>query len=722
MTMRRKAETVISRGPALLAAVFAVAAAGVSDRVAAYPAAPLPPMVHDGGEIVTVAARKSASAAQVQAAIDLAQKHKFDEAFTTAKRNGDPVLEKIVEWFYVQSTTARAGFERIAAFSRANPTWPRLSTIDARAELALYLERPVPGIVTGHFARTPPRTGAGGLALARAHLALGNKKQAREWIGRTWRGTDLSETMERAAIKEMGALIDTRDRRHRLALMIYRQQTRAAIRAASFLPKAEQAMTRAAVAFLRRSNGAGKLFSKVPAALRDDPALTYARVHWNRKRNRDDAARKLLLAAPFAKAKQVHPESWWDEQRILARDVLVPGEKKTYRTAYRLVAGHKLTSGAEFVDAEFMAGWIALRFLQEPGKALTHFRAVMADATIPETKARADYWIARSHAALKQDVEAEKHMKAAAALSTTYYGQLARDHLGLDPDPTEFHARPSAPKAVLEALEDTEHVRAIALIAKTDERSLLVAFGTALAQNLDTSDERLALAEIVWKLEAPHVTLRISRIAETRGDNFGRLAFPTSLLPDYKPLVPVKDKALVYGLIRQESEFNPRAKSWAGAGGLMQIMPATAKLIAREHRQPYSQSRLIDDPAYNVRLGSAHIHDLVRDFNGSYIMALAGYNAGPGRSQQWMKRFGDPRTGAIDPIDWVELIPFSETRHYVQKVLQNIQVYRSLFPGDRHVPLVADLNRGADEESASVQNCQDEDRRTMAILIACSTQ
>jgi soluble lytic murein transglycosylase len=314
-------------------------------------------------------------------------------------------------------------------------------------------------------------------------------------------------------------------------------------------------------------------------------------------------------------------------------------------------------------------------------------------------------------------------MKAAAELSTTYYGQLARDYLGLEPVSDAFHARPSAPKAVLDAVAANEQVRAMSLIAKTDERSLLVAFATAVAQNLDTTDERLALAQILWKLDAPHVALRVSRVAETRGDNFGRIAFPTTLLPDYKPLKPVSDKALIYGLIRQESEFNPRAQSWAGAGGLMQIMPGTAKMIARDYRLPYSQTRLIDDPAYNVRLGSAHIHDLVNNFNGSYIMALAGYNAGPGRSVQWMKRFGDPRTGAIDPIDWVELIPFTETRLYVQKVLQNVQVYRSMFaPGRPHVPLTEDLDRGADAESASVQNCRDHGRHTMAILIACATQ
>src|SRR5690606_12999642 len=159
----------------------------------------------------------------------------------------------------------------------------------------------------------------------------------------------------------------------------------------------------------------------------------------------------------------------------------------------------------------------------------------------------------------------------------------------------------------------------------------------------------------------PHIGLRVSRIAETRGDNLGRLAYPTSLLPDFKPLVPIADKALIYGLIRQESEFNPRARSWVGAGGLMQIMPGAAKLLARQHGQSYSKSRLTSDPAYNLRLGSAHIQDLVKDFNGSYIMAIAGYNAGPGRSNQWMKRFGDPRVGVIDPVDWIELIPFTET-------------------------------------------------------------
>lgn len=718
MTMRQKTDTRMTlRGHVMIAAMVAILVSGIAGRVHADPAAPA-----GAGETVSET-ESSASAAQVQAAIDLAQKQKFDEAFAAAKASGDPVLTKIVEWLYVQSGTAAAGFERIAAFLKTHPSWPRRSVIAARAELALYLERPDPKTVVDHFSKAPPQTGAGGLTLARAHLALGDKKLARQWIGRTWREMDLSETMEKAAISEMGEMIGTDDRRQRLALMIYRHLSRPAMRAASYLPKANQTMAQAAIAFLRRSKSAVKLYRKVPTQLRDDPALSYARIYWNRKRNRDDDARKLLLSAPMTKAKQVHPEAWWEEQRQLARDTLVPGKKKTYRSAYRLVAGHKLTSGSEFVEAEFMSGWIALRFLHEPAKALKHFRAVLGDATIPETEARAKYWIGRSYAALLQTADAEKHMKAAAVLSTTYYGQLARDYLGVTPDPDEFVARPSAPQAVVDALRKTEEMRAIELIAKTDERGLLIAFATALTQSLETRDERVALAQIVGRIGSPHVALRISRTAEAKGDNFGRIAFPTSLLPDYKPLIPIVDKALIYGLIRQESEFNDGAQSWAGAGGLMQIMPGTAKMIARDYRLPYSKSRLTEDPAYNLRLGSAHIQDLVRDFNGSYIMALAGYNAGPGRSVQWMKRFGDPRTGIIDPVDWIELIPFSETRSYVQKVLQNVQVYRSLFAANKpHVPLTDDLNRGADKTSASVLDCQDQDRRTMASLIACAIE
>src|SRR5690606_23318672 len=211
-------------------------------------------------------------------------------------------------------------------------------------------------------AKAPPRTGAGGVALARAHLALGDRTKAREWIRRTWRGFDLSESMEKTVIKEMGDLIDSADHRHRLALMIYRHQAKAAARAAAYLPKSYQAMARAAAAYLRRSKSAGTLFYKLPVSLQNDPAITYVRVFWHRKADRDDTARKLVLSAKLDAARKIHPEAWWEEQRLLARSALVPGDKKTYRTAYWLVSEHALTSGAEYVDAEFMSGWIALRF------------------------------------------------------------------------------------------------------------------------------------------------------------------------------------------------------------------------------------------------------------------------------------------------------------------------------------------------------------------------
>src|SRR5690606_18159700 len=274
MTMRHNTQVKsILRGSALRLALCAGVAAATSSALLAYPSAP--PVARDSGAIIKVAAARSASAAQVQEAIDLAQKQSFDAAFAAARKSGDPVLGKIVEWYYVQSPTAKAGFGRIFAFSSANPTWPNIETVDARGELALYLGAPEPATVIGHFAKAPPRTGAGGIALARAHLALGDRNKAREWIRRTWRGFDLSESMEKTVVKEMGGLIDSADHRHRLALMIYRHQAKAAARAAAYLPKSYQAMARAAAAYLRRSKSAGTLFYKLPVSLQNDPAITY---------------------------------------------------------------------------------------------------------------------------------------------------------------------------------------------------------------------------------------------------------------------------------------------------------------------------------------------------------------------------------------------------------------------------------------------------------------
>ncbi len=653
-------------------------------------------------------------------ALNLARKGKYDQAFGQVSRTGNPTAKKIIEWTYVQSDNTTAGFDRIVSFMKANPDWPRISKIRSRSEQALYVNPKAPNDLIAHFKSFPPQTGLGQAALARAYLALGNKDKATEWIRMAWRKGNLNASAEKNLHKQMRHLIRDKDRRHRLSWMIYKQNTRAALRAAKYLSKSHQLMAKSAVAFLRRSRHAAGQFSKVPKNLRSHPALTYARARWHRKKKGYKGykrAREVLLNNP---GKHLYPEAVWVERQALARLMLERGKTSQHKRAYKLVSNHGLKPGKGYAEAQFMSGWIALSFLKDAKTALRHFTQLRGDATLPRTVAQAEYWLGRANNALSNPGEAKAHYEAAAILSRTYYGQLARDHLKLPQTAEGLAIKPKPSAAARSKLAAMDAMRAARLLSKAGEKQLTATFISTLSYQLKSRDERVALAEAAWTLGVPHLSLRVARVADRYGQSLGAYLYPTTLVPKYRQLNKETEASLVYGLARQESEFNPSAKSRVGARGMMQIMPATGKLIARQHGQRYSLNKLTNDPSFNVTLGATHLRDLINVFNGSYIMTMVAYNAGPRRSIQWSDRFGDPRKGEIDPIDWVEAIPFRETRLYVQKVMQNVQIYRSLFSSNNKRTLVSDLHLGGVAPAVVGTQCSDNAEKTIEVLISCN--
>ncbi len=653
-------------------------------------------------------------------ALNLARKGKFDQAFGQVKRTGDPAARKIIEWTYVQSDTAKAGFDRIVSFMKSNPDWPRLSTVRKRSELALYLNPKSSAEIIAHFKAFPPQSGLGQAALARAYFAQGDKKKATEWIREAWRKGNLNASAEKNLHKQMGHLIRDKDRRHRLSWMIYARNTRAALRASKYLPKSYQTMAKSAVAFHRRTRRAARQFERVSKNLRSHPALTYARARWHRKKKGYKGykrARELLVSSS---GKHLNPEAVWVEREAVTRLLLERGKTSQHKLAYKLVSNHDLKPGKGFAQAQFMSGWIALSFLKDAKTALRHFKKLRSDATLPRTVAQAEYWLGRANDALSNPGEAKAHYEAAAQLSRTYYGQLARDNLNLPQVANGLSTKPKASEAARTKLNSLDAMKAARLLSKAGEKQLTATFIGALSYHLKTRDERLALAEATWTLGVPHLSLRVARVADRFGQSLGAFLYPTTLVPKYRQLNKAIEAPLLYGLARQESEFNPKAKSRVGARGLMQIMPATGKLIARQHGQRYSLSKLTHDPSFNVTLGATHLRDLITVFNGSYIMTMVAYNAGPRRAIQWSERFGDPRKGQIDPIDWVEAIPFRETRLYVQKVMQNVQVYRSLFASNNKRTLVSDLHLGGVAPAVTGTQCADNKNKTIEVLISCN--
>jgi peptidoglycan lytic transglycosylase len=644
--------------------------------------------------IVLTSSRGSLSSSELTTldrAIRYALNKDFASGFRESRGLSDPAARTLVEWLFVLSPALEAGQPRISEFIKKNPEWPRKSILRVRAEQSLFKNPPAPDVVLDYYRSRSPTSAEGKLALARAYVTLGNISKARRWARDAWRENKMDKNLERAAYKEFRKLLGHGDRMARVQLYIYARKFKAAQRNAVRLGRGYVKMVTAANTYVSKSTKSRRAYLAVPQNLRGDTSLLYARVRGLRLKKKIVEARRLIAKAPTSAGKRGDLKRWWIERRLLAREALAAG---AVGEAYRLVSQHgfalNATSRRNYIDAEFMAGWIALRYLKKTSIALIHFKRLEKAANGPRSRSAATYWLSRTYKVRGNVLSAKKYLERAASRPQTYYGQLALDALGRSPTPILLGA---TPRSTSGRLKSYNSVRALIYLKKLGYKSLTNSFFNQLPYVLKQPGDLAALAALATSYGLPHVSLRIAKRSSTvYGYDFGRLQFPTNVLPRLKKIGRPVEMALVHALIRQESEFNGAARSYAGAQGLMQMMPGTAKITARRYAQPYSRKRLYD-PSYNLMLGTAHIGDLIYRFSGSYIMLIAAYNAGGGRVNEWNKKFGDPRTGAIDPIDWVESIPFNETRNYVKRVMENVHVYRSALNGGSKTTMTSDLSR-----------------------------
>jgi soluble lytic murein transglycosylase len=394
----------------------------------------------------------------------------------------------------------------------------------------------------------------------------------------------------------------------------------------------------------------------------------------------------LLLAAPRDPAKVVNPDPWWVERRLIARKLLDLGDAKM---AYDVANGAAPPISDNFrAEQHFTAGWIALRFLRDPGIAMAHFARIADGATNPITLARSYYWQARAAEALGRDQDARALFDAAAHYPTAYYGQLARARLGLDEVTLRELPDPSPDRRMLELARVFEILYAI------DNRDLIASMAADLGDKATDIGALVTLADISARHNDARAVLLIGKPALGRGFPMERYAFPNFGVPDYQPIGPPVEPCVVYSIVRQESAFNPRVVSSANAIGLMQVTPAAGRDTAKRFGVTFDQRRLMDDVTYNAQLGSAELGNDIANWRGSYILAFSAYNAGPRRAKEWIEQYGDPRDPKVDPIDWIERIPISETRNYVERVIENMQVYRALIENNPKLMIEADLRRG----------------------------
>jgi soluble lytic murein transglycosylase len=634
-----------------------------------------------------------ANAAAVDA-IKAALAGDFMSAGAAAQQSGDMAAVKLVELIFLRDKGADAGYDRVMAFLNAAPNWPLQETLHKRAEQALFKSGDNSSRVILHFENRIPLTSFGYMALARANNAMGNAKGFHQALLAAWSNPEIDPAVEKSILSEFGNALSESDHRARLWRLIFAQQPNAALRQASRLGSGYVAVAKAAQELIKGTSAAERQYNALSASNRKIPALQYALARYYRRQEKFSKARAVLLQASQSPGNMGDAEAWWTERRIIARRSVGPHDRGNWAAAYQISANHGLTTGDNAVEAEFLAGWVALRYLNKPDVAMRHFMRLQTLAPTRTEKARAAYWMGRTYEANGDTGNARSAYKIASQYSTIYYGQLARERIGLGKVPEQIESGNSTPAAVSSVQRD-EVMRAFQLMARAADRSQLHMFLWAIASRFNDVPQMNAAAAVVHQYGGTFMALKLAKAASQRNIDIDSYSYPLRGLPDWRTIGKPIEKSLVFALSRQESEFNPDAGSKVGAQGLMQLMPGTARLIARQYGVAYAPSRLKADPSYNVQLGAAHLGDLVSDFGGSYVLTLVAYNAGPRRASEWVAEYGDLRSGQVDAIDWVESIPFQETRQYVQKVLQNLHVYRSRLAPNTVRPMTADLMRGA---------------------------
>ncbi len=615
----------------------------------------------------------SGDLAAVKNAIDLARKAKTGEATVIEKTIGDPAAQKLVEWFVLRHPDSGAVFGRYAAFIADNPGWPGMGLMRRRAEAHLWQERSDAATVHG-FTGDQPASTKGRLALARALLAEGDRDGAGRWIRQVWRSEELSERSETEAFEMFRDLLTREDHRARMDKRIGAKDFSGAKRAAQRLGNDELSIVKACVAVMGNETKALDRLDAVETTARQDLGYTLCRIHWMLRHDRiEDAVGLTLAAAPETMALQ-ETDEWWRERRMLARKLLDLGK---FQTAYEIVHAAALPASENYrADFYFTTGWIALRYLNDPATARAQFAHIDDGSANPIVLARANYWRGRAAEAIGDHGAMRANYEAAARHTTAYYGQLARAKLGLEK--LELRAPLQPAPAGGPALSD-EIVRAADMLYAVGERDAVVSFVVDLAEQCRDVATLEALGELAGRHNDARGMLEIGKMALGRGLPVDHYAFPTIGIPPHSPVGPEIERSITYSVARTESGFDQRDKSSANAVGLMQVTPEAGRDTAKRFGVPYDWDRMVSDPVYNTQMGEAELSALLKEYNGSHIMTFAGYNAGRGRVRDWVKQHGDPRDPSVDAIDWVERIPLAETRNYVQRVMENLQVYRVRF-------------------------------------------
>ncbi len=659
-------------GAALAACALALSAACSS----AAPDAP-PPVLSDANAVRRAATGilDEAGWRAFRAALDAAARGRWDRAARHAAQAGHPLAAAAVEWRRLRSPDSDVSFAEIESFLGAYPDWPERAALVRRAE-ELMPETYPDRAVRDWFARFPPLSGPGRQRQAEALIARGEKDAGRRLLREAWVEGDFPRDLERRFLKRHRKALRGEDHDLRLDRLLWEERRGAARRQLRHAGERQRRLGEARLRLMERRRGVDWAIRQVPPDLRSHPGLVFERVRWRRRAGNDSGARDLLLDRP---AELARPGKWWPEQSYQIREAIKRGR---FAEAYAIASKHGQAAAGPFSEAEWLAGWLALRFLDRPETAAGHFRAMYDRVRFPISRARGAYWSGRAAMASGDKTLAAEWFRRAARHPTAFYGQLAGKALSLAsryPD-----GLPAVAPEERERFEARPLVQAARLLGEAGDFETMQTFVTHLSRSARSPAEHVLASQLGQAHGAPHISVRAGKRAWRNGVPLMAETWPLAFgADDVARLSRAPGLPLLLGLARQESEMNPQAVSRSGAMGLMQLMPATARQVSRELGLAYSRSRLRSDRGYNIALGSAYLAELLESFDGNEALALAAYNAGPNRVREWLRTYGDPRSGRVDPIDWMELVPFAETRNYIQRVLESAEVYRHRLKGAR---------------------------------------
>ena len=605
-------------------------------------------------------------------AIAFMEKSNWKDAKKVAKKARAKSIYNFIEWRHLLTLGNKATFTEYKQFIEKFEDYPRLDRIKYLAEHKISLNNQTPDEIINWFQKYQPISGFGEMMLGESLIKNGNKEKGLKLVKKGFIRADLSKGDLIYFRKKFKKYLSKDDYIKRADYLAWENKYWDLKRMLRYLPKDFQSLYTARQLLMTRGYGVDAAIKRVPQKLKNDPGLNYDRLKWRRKKGRVDSSLEILLKIKNTKDYMIRPDKWWVERFILARSLIY---KKRYETAYKLTSNHALSEGPEFAEAEWMSGWIALSFLNDPLLAKNHFIKFYNNVGYPISLSRGAYWLGRTFEKLKNYDESNKWYLEGSKYLTTYYGQLS--HMKVKPNESyQLDSLMELDKSYIQEFYNKKLVATVYLLHELKKSKYTKHILRYLAnEDIDKGSEILA-AKLATDISRFDFAIQVSKIASYQKRFHNKYNYPIISTPSKVGNRKIPESALILSIIRQESEFDISANSRVGAQGLMQLMPYTAKTVSKQAKLGYSKSKLTKSPEYNINLGSFYIAGLILEYDGSYPFAIAAYNAGPKRVKYWKKLNKNPQKNQIDYVDWIELIKFKETRNYVQRVLENFNVYR----------------------------------------------